>query len=387
MIKIKIIIVIISILLILTSCKNNSDQNTNNVNSEKQLSYDEIISKIVKSSNLETKLYPKYFVKTDRIENDSIIIKAYIENNVSDNPKESQIVESAIAWLVLLPEKEKLFDTTSDPENPIMLTFKKELCSEVIKNKVYIDSKNNNSKTTKEITMENDKINFSDVFVEKSTIKFKPTDLEKSDKDIQDFKKRLDIYLEQNPVKENFDIENLSNLINNETFSNAEGYIDSSWLDYFIKKYNLQNYLNDVMKQAINNEDFEAVKVILKNNYVISRVDYEFSKVKSKEVAEIKGRNDVEDYYDREYSKIENILQLVTKKYKSNKIYDKDGYTNIREGKGTNTPIIAKINSGEPIDVLENLDGDVNDSDRGWYLVQTKDSKKGYVHKSRIVSE
>lgn len=75
------IINFLSIFLILASCKNNSEQNINNIISEKKLSYDEIISKIVNSCNVETKLYPKYFVKTDRIENDSIIIKAYIEND------------------------------------------------------------------------------------------------------------------------------------------------------------------------------------------------------------------------------------------------------------------------------------------------------------------
>uniref|UniRef100_UPI004047544C SH3 domain-containing protein n=1 Tax=Flavobacterium sp. TaxID=239 RepID=UPI004047544C len=58
---------------------------------------------------------------------------------------------------------------------------------------------------------------------------------------------------------------------------------------------------------------------------------------------------------------------------------DPDGYTNLRSGNDTHSLVIAKINTGTQIEVL-------NDSGNWWYI-QTKDGKKGYVHKSRIVSE
>ena len=61
------------------------------------------------------------------------------------------------------------------------------------------------------------------------------------------------------------------------------------------------------------------------------------------------------------------------------KIYDKDGYTNLRKGKNSQSEIIAKINTGSSIKVIDNT-GD-------WWYVQTKDNKEGYVHKSRIVSK
>uniref|UniRef100_UPI00404735F8 SH3 domain-containing protein n=1 Tax=Flavobacterium sp. TaxID=239 RepID=UPI00404735F8 len=64
---------------------------------------------------------------------------------------------------------------------------------------------------------------------------------------------------------------------------------------------------------------------------------------------------------------------------KSYKILDPDGYTNLRSGNDTHSLVIAKINTGTQIEVL-------NDSGNWWYI-QTKDGKKGYVHKSRIVSE
>lgn len=61
------------------------------------------------------------------------------------------------------------------------------------------------------------------------------------------------------------------------------------------------------------------------------------------------------------------------------KISDVDGYTNLRKEKNAKSEIITKINTGTIIKVIDDT-GD-------WWYIQTKDGKKGYVHKSRIVSE
>ena len=58
------------------------------------------------------------------------------------------------------------------------------------------------------------------------------------------------------------------------------------------------------------------------------------------------------------------------------RIQDPDGYTNLRKEKNTTSEILQKIKTGEKIEVLDNS-GD-------WFLIQTQDGKKGYVHKSRI---
>ena len=83
----------------------------------------------------------------------------------------------------------------------------------------------------------------------------------------------------------------------------------------------------------------------------------------------------IEVWRVREKKRSKNIL--INKVFK---IYDKDGYTNLRDGKGTKSSIILKIKSGDEINLL-----DV--SDPNWYLIQTKSGKKGYIHKSRIISE
>lgn len=57
-------------------------------------------------------------------------------------------------------------------------------------------------------------------------------------------------------------------------------------------------------------------------------------------------------------------------------IQDLDGFTNLRKDKSTTSEVLQKIKSGEQIEVLDNS-GD-------WFLVQTKEGKKGFIHKSRI---
>ncbi|MDY0988687.1 Bacterial SH3 domain protein [Flavobacterium sp. ACN2] len=61
------------------------------------------------------------------------------------------------------------------------------------------------------------------------------------------------------------------------------------------------------------------------------------------------------------------------------KITDPDGYTNLRKEKNTSSEILQKINTGSEVQVLDNS-GD-------WWLVQTKEGKKGYVYKTKIKEE
>ncbi|MGE8552816.1 MAG: SH3 domain-containing protein [Chryseobacterium jejuense] len=60
-------------------------------------------------------------------------------------------------------------------------------------------------------------------------------------------------------------------------------------------------------------------------------------------------------------------------------IQDTDGYTNLRKDKNASSQILQKINTGEQIEVL--------DQSEDWWLVVSKEGKKGYVHKSRIQSK
>ncbi|KUJ60005.1 hypothetical protein AR687_20505 [Flavobacteriaceae bacterium CRH] len=121
-------IIIVLVLLILISCKDSKSEEAKDAvkktDVEKaKLTCEDIALEVVKSSDLDLKIYKDYFVRIERIENDSITIQVYFENNLSDDPKVKQMVESTIAWLLFLPNEKQLWNTTADPENPIKVNY------------------------------------------------------------------------------------------------------------------------------------------------------------------------------------------------------------------------------------------------------------------------
>ncbi|MEP6803045.1 MAG: SH3 domain-containing protein [Flavobacterium sp.] len=232
----------------------------------------------------------------------------------------------------------------------------------------------NNLKSNKEL--------FSELFNEGTNIDFTPKDLNNDAPKIKDFKKKLEIYVDNNPLPEDFDSENLSYLLNNETFFDLQYYTNSAWLQYFITKYKIDvTVLNDLMSQAIKQEDYDAIKTLINNHYVVSEIDLEISS-EAKQESENKIQENKKDGYESyivSNSKIDEIINLLHKKFNLNKISDPDGFTNLRKEKNTSSRILQKIITGTKIEILDNS-GD-------WWLIQTNEGQKGYVHKSRIKSE
>lgn len=100
---------------------------------QKELTCYEVINEVVKSSDLDLKDYKDYFIRIEEVKNDSISIQVYFENNLSDNPNDKQIVESTIAWLLFLPNEQKLLNVTADPENPTKVNYKFNHLDEIYK--------------------------------------------------------------------------------------------------------------------------------------------------------------------------------------------------------------------------------------------------------------
>ncbi len=222
-------------------------------------------------------------------------------------------------------------------------------------------------------------IEFSDLFKEGSNIKFTPYDLNKDIPEIKEFKAKLISFESTNPSSDDFDLADLSLLINDMTFINNESYIDSSWLGYFIRKFNISSKkIYALTNLAIKQEDVNAV-IILKQNYIVSQVQLKEAEEKSRYVKSLNGKIDTNEYYDPSFSKISEIEIILKKSYSKNHIQDNDGYSNLRKDKNSASEILQKIKSGEHIDVLDNT-GD-------WYLIKSKEGKLGYVHKSRISAE
>ena len=136
---------------VLVSCDFINNQNKQ----EEELDCEGIISKIVQSSSLDWKHYPKVSTRIDRISGDSIFIKVFFDMDITDEnePNTQQVVENAVAWLLLCVKEKKLYNITYDIENPIILTFDENLltadniekiCKESNENKIISESKNSN---------------------------------------------------------------------------------------------------------------------------------------------------------------------------------------------------------------------------------------------------
>ncbi|MCW1963016.1 SH3 domain-containing protein [Chryseobacterium viscerum] len=85
------------------------------------------------------------------------------------------------------------------------------------------------------------------------------------------------------------------------------------------------------------------------------------------------------NYYD--LPTLKNYVKFIYQKENNTNfvIQDSDGYTNLRKDRNSSSQILQKINTGEQVQVL--------DQNGDWWLVVSKEGKKGYVHKSRIKSE
>jgi len=136
---------------ILISCDFINNQNKQ----EEELDCEGIISKIVQSSSLDWKHYPKVSTRIDRISGDSIFIKVFFDMDITDEnePNTQQVVENTIAWLLLCVKEKKLYNITYDIENPIILTFDENLltadniekiCKESNENKIISESESSN---------------------------------------------------------------------------------------------------------------------------------------------------------------------------------------------------------------------------------------------------
>ncbi|MCW3161428.1 SH3 domain-containing protein [Chryseobacterium oryctis] len=221
-------------------------------------------------------------------------------------------------------------------------------------------------------------VSFSELFDEGSNIKFGPADLSKNTPEIVAFKSKLTAFESSNPEPTDFSVDDLLLLINNETFSNNERFVNSDWLGYFVNKYPFKRVVTDkLMDAAIAQEDFSAVKILSKN-YIFSKKEIEQAKEKKKYKDALNGKLDTEEYYDPAFSKIDQILAFITTSYSKNHIEDQDGFTNLRKDKTTTSEVLQKIKSGEHIEVIDNY-GD-------WFLVKTKEGKEGYVYKTRVKS-
>ncbi|KIX19817.1 hypothetical protein SY27_17360 [Flavobacterium sp. 316] len=356
-------------LFFIFSCKYENEKKITNLKQQEisEVNCDKTLTRLIVNSDINNVFKDEMKIIIDEEDNEKLRIKLFVKsiNGVNE--------DNTIGWVIIDLIKKKVLDITNDIENPISLNY-----SDVDWNNFISCYKKTNTTNT----MNTEKIDFNQLFNDGSIIEFSPKDINNDKSEIKEFKSKLNAFILEYPLKENFDNKNLLKLINNETFFDSQHYSNSLWLAFFIEKYTIDvTTLNELMNLAISQEDFEAIKILIKKGYVVSMS--ELNKIKeTKEFINTKIEQDKDEPFEsylKKESKIREIEVLLNQKYASNHIQDSDGYTNLRKGKGTNFDVIEKITTNTKINVLNNTDD--------WYLVKTKSGVEGYVHKSRIVSE
>jgi hypothetical protein len=363
---------LLTISLVCVTCnKASTKEEIKRLNNETNHDCSILLNKLFKTSSFKSD--ENYHVRVDEIRNDTIIIKAFVENNLSEIPKEKMIVESALGWFII-PFKEKILYYSLNALDPLEPKFEELNFNKKLMDDFLICQSNAQKQNNMNIT---DNI-FGQMFNESSNIEFEPTDLNKNEPETQSFKvlleqfNRLDLYKKLN-------INDLSILINNETFITGGSYIDSSWLRFFLDRISFKNFeLNDLMHQAIEQEDLNAVKIFIDKGYIVSSEDVNLSIERKMEIDnQLKQSTKNGPFlYDNSKSYRNDICNLLKYMYLLNKIQDPDGYTNLRKERNTQSEVLQQIKSGEKIEVLNN--------EGSWWLVKTKEGKQGYVYYDRI---
>lgn len=203
------------------------------------------------------------------------------------------------------------------------------------------------------------------LFYLNGSIDFGPEELDLSTDEKKEFLAELTVLEKNYPSGKGFKVDNLLFLVNNEFTKSRIREANTKWLNYFISKFNIDvSVLHSVMKEAISELDFAAMKIILARGYIVSEKDLSVAKRTKRGTSS---------------TRIDEITNMLTKKYKANKINDPDGYTNLRKEKTTKSSIVSKVPSGEQINVLDNTGN--------WFLIETKDGVQGYVYRNRVKSE
>lgn len=310
-------------------------------------------------------------VAIENQEEHTIKVRLYVRSGDGQN------TENVVGWLLVDLNKRTIKDITNDQENPANITYLSKDWDNLI---------NCNKRGKHKATINGKDVEFGNLFNETTVIKFTPSQLTNNDAPIKEFKEKLFAYEQNHRGSASFNPENLFTLINNEVFTNSDLYIDSSWLDYFIKRHAV-NVLDhpDLFELAIQQEDDNAVKVLIKNGYIVSLKQLQLAKVVrgaseayKKRNRDNKGLDEQGDplFYDEEKSKIKEIELLLEEQYKTNTVKDKDGYVNLRKGNNVSSPVVDKINNGDKIEIIDNVGK--------WWLVQTKAGKQGYVFSAKV---
>lgn len=335
------------------------------------VSCDESLTALIKNSGFKSPFKDDITAAIESRDGNTLKIQLTVKSDGGANP------ENTVGWLLINTDSKKIMDITNDIQNPVNITYDLQQWN------IFINC-NKQKKNTNMVNTAN--IEFGDLFNEGTVIRFTPAQLNDSDSQIAEFKARLKAFENKYPASANFNPENLTALINNEVFANSDFYVDSSWLNYFIKRYDVDVMaLPQLFETAVTQEDYNAVKVLISNGYIVSykqiqlaktiRTASDNNKLRNKNNKGLDEQGDPVFYVDKN-SKIIQIEALLEQEYKTNTVSDKDGFVNVRKEKNASSQIVDKINNNEKVEILDNTGK--------WWPARTKNGKEGYIFADKI---
>lgn len=94
---------------------------------DEEYSCESLLEELVFSSTLEAlKKFRETEVRIEDISEDKITIEVYAKE-MSDRTGQLRTVENTVAWLEFIPDSQKLYDITADPESPVDLSYDKNI--------------------------------------------------------------------------------------------------------------------------------------------------------------------------------------------------------------------------------------------------------------------
>lgn len=123
--------------LLLFSCQKTSDSQSQSTftpgkakttitGEDQEMSCDQLLSAIVKSSNaVALKNFSDTLVKVrlEYLTAEKARIKLYVISDVSDDPADKKLTENAVGWLEFHRKTKRLTDITNDPDKPLVLQY------------------------------------------------------------------------------------------------------------------------------------------------------------------------------------------------------------------------------------------------------------------------
>lgn len=100
--------------------------NTTTTRDDQEMSCDQLLSAIVKSSNaVALKNFSDTLVRVrlEYLTAEKATIKLYVLSDISDDPANKKLTENAIGWLEFHRQNKRLTDITNDPDKPLVLKY------------------------------------------------------------------------------------------------------------------------------------------------------------------------------------------------------------------------------------------------------------------------